>query len=64
MKGLKRMVNILYNSFSKPITGIYSLCKLKLLFTSNKGCPEKSLLSAPAIQRPFKEELDNEKEQE
>lgn len=62
MKGLKKMANVLYKSFSKPIKGIYSLCKIRILFVSNKGCPEKPLLSAPAIQRPFKEELDNEKE--
>lgn len=57
------MVKMMYKLFSKPITGIYSLCKLRVLLVSNRGYLEKSLLSAPAIQRPFKEELDNEEEQ-
>lgn len=65
MKGIKKMVSTIYKAFPKPITGIYSVCKSRLLYqlVSERGRPDKPLLASPAINRPFKDEFDNEEEE-
>ena len=51
MKGIKKMASTIYKAFPKPITGIYSVCKSRLLYqlVSERGRPDKPLLASPAI---------------
>lgn len=53
MQNIKRVITMLKKSFTMPITGVYSLCKSRILEKGRlKGRPARSMLSLTIIVRP------------